>query len=192
MFQCSFFFSYSFSNYLLSLSSFAAKLGDTKELDIFIDMLDRELAGECKTTDSPYHSVFFFILFAPKLTGRQAAVCIGDRDAARLHVLLHIQKCLVVATLFLPGTVPFLFISEHHLWCKCHVWQLRWTIYTPFSDNSILDYMSIMIVLSALKQHCRHINHKEQNMHPLLSVVSSQRELQMNRNSPRICTKLNY
>ncbi|XP_059202207.1 regulator of cell cycle RGCC-like isoform X2 [Centropristis striata] len=50
-----------------------AKLGDTRELESFIDMLDRELAGGYLRELHPLSLNLFFIHFTLKLTSKQAS-----------------------------------------------------------------------------------------------------------------------
>lgn len=153
MFHCSFFFfCYSFSNSFSFCPPSAAKLGDTRELESFIDMLDRELAGAYLRKLHPLSSNLFFISFV--LSRRGGGVEYVTAAGTLTECGVVVLDCLLVSTLFLQGTAP----PAVYLWapfmCKCHVWGPRWTIYTPFSDNGILDYMGVMIPLSALKQWC--------------------------------------
>ena len=105
-----FFVFHSFSNSFSPLS--AAKLGDTSELESFINMLDQELAGMYLREFYPILLNLFFIRFALKLTNQQAAVCnIGD-DTDRVHVAHWWGKkgCVVVGTLFLPCIAPTVYL----------------------------------------------------------------------------------
>ena len=88
----------------------AAKLGDTRELESFIDMLDRELAGAYLRELHPLSLNLFFIPFALKLTSQQAAVCNGGGDADRVHVCNALKNRVRSSHLV---SIPF--ISEHLL-----------------------------------------------------------------------------
>lgn len=102
MFHCFFFF---LKILFFSVLLFAAKLGDTRELESFIDMLDRELAGAYLRKLHPLSLNLFFIPCTLMRTGQQAAVYYGGREAYRAHVLLHIEKqCAqcIVSTLYYP------------------------------------------------------------------------------------------
>lgn len=92
-----------------------------------------------KRITPPPHS--FSIPFALKLTSQQV-VCVMVAETQIECRVCYTLKNRVPSSLWAP------------LLCKYHVWGLRWTIYTTFSDNSILGYMSTMILLSVLKQWC--------------------------------------
>ena len=71
----------------------AAKLGDTRELESFIDMLDRELAGAYLKELHPLSLNPSFIPFALKLTRQRTAACDGGvAGPCGGRVLLHIEK----------------------------------------------------------------------------------------------------
>lgn len=156
MFHCSsIFLIVYFSNSISFCPLSAAKLGDTRDLESFIDMLDRELAGAYLRKLHPLSSNLFLTSFVlSRQASRLEYVTVAETRRHERGVCFGVLDCVAVSSLFLQCTVP----PAVYLWapfmCKYHVWGLRWTIYTRFSDNGILDYMSVMILLSAVKQWC--------------------------------------
>lgn len=119
--RCFFYgFSNSFAFYPLF---FAAKLGDTRELESFIDMLDRKLAGTYLRIVHPLSLNLFFIPFTLKLTSRQAAVCNGGGEADRVYVCYalknRVRSSRLVSILHYPSHV-YLWAPLVH---KCNVWR---------------------------------------------------------------------
>lgn len=110
----------------------AAKLGDTKELESFISMLDQELAGKGMTVFLPF---FFLITLTVKMKSHQS----GRRRVA------HIAATLFSASLPpSPPPAPHISLSSSRLLIAFYE-----DISTTFSDNTALDHECCAPAVSA-------------------------------------------
>lgn len=108
MFHCSsIFLIVSFSNSISFCPLSAAKLGDTRDLESFIDMLDRELAGAYLRKLHPLSSNLFLTSFVlSRQASRLEYVTVAETRRHEHGVCFGVLDCVAVSSLFLQCTVP--------------------------------------------------------------------------------------